>query len=100
MTVSEALRAIDETVRDVFDLGTRRQAKQKEGSRRNVYEKSLRKVKRVAGDEEMEALKGWIIQSIRENERFPSGRDPRKKGAQICRDSGHSIPTGSFLGAD
>jgi len=41
MTVSEALRAIDETVRDVFDLGTRRQAKQKEGSRRNVYEKSL-----------------------------------------------------------
>jgi len=48
----------------------------------------------------MEALKRWIIQSIRENDRFPSGRETRKKGAQICRDSGHGIPTGSFLGAD
>lgn len=100
MTVREALQAIDETVKDVFDLGTRRQAKQKEGSRRNVYEKSLREVQQVAGDEEMKALKRWIIQSIRENERFPSGRETRKRGAQICRDSGHSIPTGSFLGAD
>lgn len=100
MTVREALQAIDETVKDVFDLGTRRQAKQKEGSRRNVYEKSLREVQQVAGDEEMKALKRWIMQSIRENERFPSGRETRKKGAQICRDSGHSIPTGSFLGAD
>jgi len=48
----------------------------------------------------MEALKRWIIQSIREKERFPSGRETRKNGARICRDSGHSIPTGSFLGAD
>jgi hypothetical protein len=100
MTVKEALRAIDDTVQEEFDLGTRRQAKQKEGSRRNVYEKSLREVKRVAGDEEMEALKRWIIQFIRGNERFPSGRETRKRAAQICRDSGHSIPTGSFLGAD
>jgi hypothetical protein len=30
MTVREALRAIGETVKDVFGLGTRRQAKQKE----------------------------------------------------------------------
>ncbi|MFC6940692.1 hypothetical protein ACFQE8_12070 [Salinirubellus sp. GCM10025818] len=100
MTVREALQAIDESVKDAFDLGTRRQAKQKEGSRRNVYEKSLREVQQVAGDEEMEALKRWIIQSIREDERFPSGRETRKRGAQICRDSGHNIPTGSFLGAD
>ena len=100
MTVNEALQAIDDTVKEVFDLGTRRQAKRKEGSRRNVYEKSLREVKQVAGDEEMEALKRWLIQSIREDERFPSGRETRKQGAQICRDSGHSIPTGSFLGVD
>jgi hypothetical protein len=100
MTVREALQAIDESVKDVFDLGTRRQAKQKEGSRRNVYEKSLREVQQVAGDEEMETLKRWIIQSIRENGRLPSGRETRKRGAQICRDRGQSIPTGSFLGAD
>lgn len=100
MTVKEALREIDEAVRDVFDLGTRRQAKQKEGSRRTVYEKSLREVKEVASEEEMEALKQWVIQSIRKDERFPSGRETRKRGAQLCRDSGHSVPTGSFLGAD
>ncbi|MFC6942483.1 hypothetical protein ACFQE8_21355 [Salinirubellus sp. GCM10025818] len=44
MTVEEAFRAIDDTVQEEFDLETRRQAKQKEGSRRNVYEKSLREV--------------------------------------------------------
>jgi hypothetical protein len=100
MIVNEALRAADDTVKEVLDLGTRRQAKRNEGSRRNVSEKSLREVKQVAGDEEMEALKRWLIQSIREDDGFPSGRETRKRGAQICRDSGHSIPTGSFLGAD
>jgi hypothetical protein len=100
MTVREALRAIDGAVQDVFDLGTRRQAKQKEGSRRTVYEKSLREVQQVAGDDEMAELTRRVIRSIRENERFPSGRETRKNGAQVCRDSGHSIPTGSFSGTD
>lgn len=79
MTVREALRAIDVTVEDVFDLGTRRRTKQKEGSRRNVHEKSLREVEQVAGDEEMEALKRWVVQSISKNERLPSGRETRKR---------------------
>jgi hypothetical protein len=100
MIVNEALRATDDTVKEVFDLGIRREAKRNEGARRNVYEKSPREVKQVAGDEEMEALERWLVQSSREDDRFPSGRETRKRGAQICRDSGHSIPTGSFSGAD
>ena len=91
---------MDETVQDVYDLGTRRQAKRRERSRRSVSEKSLREVKQVACDGEMEALERWFIQSIREDERFPSGRETRNRGTQICRDSGHGIPMGSFLGND
>jgi hypothetical protein len=100
MTVRTALDQIDDAVKDVFDLASRRQVKEREGSRRNVYEKSLRNVKQIAGDEEMVELREWIIQYIRENEKFPSGRETRKQGARICRDSGHTVPTGSWLGAD
>lgn len=68
-------------VRNVFDLATRRQAKRKEGSRRNVYEKSLREVKQIAGDEELVELRDWIIEYIQEKEKFPSGRETRQNGA-------------------
>ena len=44
----------------------------------------------------MEALVRWFTQSIREDERFPSGRETRKRGTQICRVSGQGIPMGSF----
>jgi hypothetical protein len=76
MTVREALRAIDVTVEDVFDLGTRRRTKQKEGSRRNVHEKSLREVEQVAGDEEMEALKRWVCSPYRRMNAFHPVKKP------------------------
>ncbi len=100
MTVKTALKEIDDAVTEVFDLVSRRQTKQKEGSRRNVYEKSPREVKQVAGNDEMGELREWIIQYIRNKEKFPSRRETRKQGARIYRNSGHSIPTGSWLGAD
>jgi hypothetical protein len=33
----------------------------------------------------------WLIGSIREDERFPSGREARKRGAWIRRDSGFGL---------
>lgn len=56
MTVKTVLEEIDEVVRDVFDLAARRQAKRKEWSRRNVYERSSREVKHIAADVETGAL--------------------------------------------
>lgn len=99
MTVNEALKEIDDAAQDVFDLHTRDQAKRKAGSRRNAYEKSLQEVRDVAGREEMNELKEWLIDRVRNEEKFPSGRETRKQGARILRDNGYSVPTGSWLGA-
>lgn len=99
MVVDDSLQEIDDVVEDVFDLRTRHQAKQKAGSRRNVYEKSIREVRNVAGNEEATVLAEWIKDRIRTKETFPSGRDVRQRGAEICRENGHEVSTGSWLGA-
>ncbi|WP_224270820.1 hypothetical protein [Haloprofundus salinisoli] len=99
MSVTAALDDIDDVVTETFDLQTRRQAKQKEGSRRNVYERSLREMRQVAGTGEMRQLQSWIGEYIAEKERFPTSREVRKEGARICRENGSEIPTGSWLGA-
>ena len=97
--IQQLLVQIDETVQDVFDLGTRREAQRREGSRRTVYEKALRETSGIAGDAAATALAQWIQAQIRERERFPSGRSVRKRGARICRENGHEVSTGSWLGA-
>lgn len=93
------VRDIDETVMDTFDLRTRSRAKEKEGSRRKAYRKGIREVRDVAGNDEARELAARIQTDIRENERFPSGRTVRQWGAEICRESGHEVSTGSWLGA-
>ena len=95
----ELLGEIDDATKETFDLGSRRQAKKKEGLRRNAYEKGLREVQRIAGKPQARELAAWIEGEIRAKERFPSARSVRKRGAKICRESGHEISTGSWLGA-
>lgn len=97
--ITELLEQIDESVQEVFDLGTRREAQRREGSRRNVYEKALRETADIAGKPAAVALAEWIEGRIREDEEFPSGRDVRQRGAKLCRENGHEISTGSWLGA-
>ncbi len=95
----ELLREIDETTQEVFDLATRADAKRREGSRRNSYQKALEEVKDIAGRGGARALADWIQDEIRENERFPNARDVRQRGAELCRENGHEVSTGSWLGA-
>ena len=65
----------------------------------NVYRKALKEVQQIAGNDPMRELGGWIRDRIRTKEDLPSGRTVRKKGAEICRDRGKDISTGSWLGA-
>lgn len=97
--IGDWVREIDETAQDVFDLAARREAKRKAGSRRDAYEKGLREVRHVAGNDAAEELADWIQEEMRSNERFPSARDVRQQGAAICRRYGHEVSTGSWLGA-
>lgn len=97
--IEELLSQIDATVQEVFDLGTQREAQRREGSRRTVYEKALRETAEIAGEPAATALAQWIQEQIRERERFPDGRRVRKRGAELCRENGHQVSTGSWLGA-
>lgn len=95
----DRVREIDEAVMDVFDVSTRQQAKKKAGSRRNAYEKGISEVRDIAGKPAAEKLAEWIEDEIRVRVRFPTAREVRKHGAEICRQSGHEISTDSWLGA-
>ena len=93
------LRNIDETAADVLDVADRERAKEKAGSQRSAYEKGLNEVERIAGKPQARDLAEWIQDQIRERETFPSAREVRNHGAQICRTSGHDISTDDWLGA-
>jgi len=97
--VTERLAEIDQTTQEVFDLATRADARRREGSRRNAYQKGIRAVRDTAGSDAARELTEWIQTEIRTKEQFPSARSVRKRGAQICREYGHEISTGSWLGA-
>lgn len=97
--VADWVREIDETAQDVFDLATRKDAKRKAGSRRKAYEKGLREVRHVAGNDQAQELADWITDEMRSKERFPTARDVRQQGAAICRRNGHEVSSGSWLGA-
>lgn len=96
---TELLREIDAVAADVFDLADRERARERAGSRREAYEKGLRTVRDVAGKPQARELAEWIQAEMREREAFPSAREVRKQGARICRESGHEVSTGSWLGA-
>ena len=95
----ELLGDIDETAVEVFELGRRRQAKRKGKSRRKAYAKGIEEVRDIAGKEAARELAARIEADMRANERFPSARQVRQWGAELCRERGHSVSTGSWLGA-
>lgn len=99
MSVNEEMSEIEATIEERIDIARKRDADRKAKSRKKTYRKALQEVQRVAGDSQMRTLADWIREEIRETESFPSGRAVRKKGADICRQSGNEVSTGSWLGA-
>ena len=99
MPVKGEMAEIESTIEQTLDLNRKRDAKKKAKSRINVYRKALKEVQQIAGNDPMRELADWICDQIRTKETLPSGRTVRKKGAEICRDHGKEISTGSWLGA-
>ena len=97
--VTEWLREIDAAAMETFDFGARADAKRKAGSRRKAYRRGLREVSDVAGRGRGRELAEWIQEQIRTEERFPSAREVRKRGAKLVRESGGEVSTGAWLGA-
>ena len=99
MPVKEEMTEIESTIDQTLDLNRKRDAEKKAKSRIKVYRKALKEVQQIAGNGPMRELAEWIREQIRTKERLPSGRAVRQKGAEICRDNGKEISTGSWLGA-
>lgn len=93
------MRDIDRAVEESIGTHEEYGAKKEGQSRRRVYEKSIEAVRDTAGTSEAARLTEWIETRIREDGDFPSGRRVHKRGAQICRDAGHSVSTNDWLGA-
>ena len=96
---SDLMGDIDERALDVFDLAARREAKHDAGSRRDAYERGIEEVRSIAGKAQARDLVAWIQAEMRERVAYPSAREVRKQGARICRESGHEVSTGDWLGA-
>ena len=99
MSVTQSMKHIDRAVEDVIGTHEQYEAEKEGQSRRRVYEKSLEEVQRAAGNTEATELARWIEGQIRDEKKFPSGKQVRKKGAEIVRDAGHSVSTNDWLGA-
>jgi len=93
------LGEIESAIEETFDPHKRHQEKTRAESRRTVYKKALKEAETVGGSEQMHALGVWIQNQIRDHQRLPSGREVRKRGAEMCRSNGHRVSTGSWLGA-
>ena len=99
MPVEAEMTEIESTIEETLDTARKREERKRKKSRMEVYRKALKEVQRIAGNDPMRGLAGWIRERIRTEGRLPSGRDVRKKGAEICRDNGKEVSTGSWLGA-
>ena len=99
MAITEEMGRIEATIEETFDRHQRKEARDTAKSRLNVYRKALKEVRDVAGTAAMHELGGWIREHVGDRKKAPSGRQVRQHGAQICREHGHEISTGSWLGA-
>lgn len=99
MAVAEEMREIERTIEQTFDRHQRKEARDTAESRMTVYRKALKEVRDVAGTAAMHQLGEWIRERVADRERAPGGREVRQQGARICREHGHEISTGSWLGA-
>lgn len=99
MSIRPLLKDIDAAVEESIGQHEQYEAKKDGRSRRSGYEKAIREVDSIAGRAQAEQLAEWIQSEIREKEKLPTARRVRQRGADVCRDAGHSVPTGSWLGA-
>lgn len=99
MAVTEEMDRIEAAIEETFDRHQRKEARDTAKSRMNVYRKALGEVHAVAGTAATHQLGEWIRERIEARKKAPSGRQVRKHGARICREHGHEISTGSWLGA-
>lgn len=99
MAISEEMAKIEETMDETLSVARRRDAERDAPSRSKLYRKALKEVQQVAGTAAMRDLAGWIRDQLRDEGDPPSGRNVRQKGAEICRDRGEEVSTGSWLGA-
>ena len=99
MSVRPLLKEIDAAVEESVGRHEQYEAEKEGKSRRSGYEKAIREVDRIAGRAEATQLAEWLESEIREKGKLPTARRVRQRGADLCRDAGHSVPTGSWLGA-
>lgn len=70
--------------------------------RREAYEKTLRALEAVEGDDENEgvtAVAAWIVGELGETDSLPASRRVRKRAAAFCRENGYEVRDDSWLGA-
>lgn len=70
--------------------------------RREAYEKTLRALEAIEGDDENEGVTvvaAWIVGGLRENDSLPASRRVRKRAAAFCRENGYEVRDDSWLGA-
>lgn len=94
-TVGEAMARIAEASRAVTD-------RDRLGSQRDAYEKTLRSLQAIDADDEDEGIRvvtDWIVDYIHEKETRPSSRQVRRRAAKFCRENGYTIRTDDWLGA-
>jgi len=99
MSVEQSMKAIDRAVEDTTSKRQQYRTEQSGRSQRRAYEKSLEEVNDLAGETAVQRLATWIADTIREKKRLPTSRRVRKKGAEMCRDAGHSVSTNDWLGS-
>jgi Zn ribbon nucleic-acid-binding protein len=93
------MKHIDRTVEDVIGAHEQYETDKEGQSRRRAYEQSIEAVHDTAGKTEAKRLARWSEDRIRDEKELPSGRQVRKKGAEIVRDAGHQVSTNDWLGA-
>lgn len=97
MNVNEVLREIDAAKDESLTEADKRSSQYE--SRRGAYEKALREVRAIADDDAAQEFAAWIEATIREDGQLPRAREVHQKGADVCRERGHSVTSGSWLGA-
>ncbi len=95
--MNEVIKSID-AARDE-SLSESRKRESEYDRRRQAYKKAIREVRGTAGNDEARALADWIEARIRDDGELPRAREVRQKGADVVRESGRSVSTGSWLGA-
>jgi hypothetical protein len=72
------------------------------GSQREAYERTLRALVAVDPDDEdevVETVTDWIVERIEEKEALPGSRAVRRQAAKVCRANGHQVRDDEWLGA-